>query len=113
MASGGRGAELFRQECLNCTEQGFVVWRDFTLAGSELVMHTRLLLGGEADLAWLAFGGTWVPLLTVAVWALLLSSGLALLLRRDETSTTPLFTLGTPSTRVEDPAESGLFSRPP
>ena len=79
MASGREGMTLFGQSGGEHTGAAFVAWRNFRLAGSEIVRNFALLREGQMDLAWLTFRGTALPMITLALAAILLATGTALL----------------------------------
>jgi hypothetical protein len=58
----------------------FVAWRNFQLAGSEIMRHSALLLHGQVDLAWLIFANTCLPMTTFVAAVLFLTSGLFMLI---------------------------------
>lgn len=75
MVSGHAGMALFGQTAQDHTATGFVAWRNFQLAGSEIVRHSALVLHGQVDLAWLTFANTCLPMITFVAAALFLASG--------------------------------------
>jgi hypothetical protein len=75
MTWGHRSVELFRQQCVQCNTPEYRIWRFLQPAQSDILGHTRLMLAGQLDLAWLHFRGTWVtPLTLVTAFALLVAS---------------------------------------
>src|SRR5256885_11161448 len=80
MASGHAGMSLFGQTAGEHTPEAFVAWRNFHLAGSEIVRHSALLWHGQIDLAWLTFRGTDLPRITFALVTLFIASGISLLI---------------------------------
>jgi len=80
MASGRAGMTLFGQTAGEHTPEAFVAWRNFHLAGSEIVRHSALVWHGQVDLAWRTFRGTDLPKITFALVALFIASGISLLI---------------------------------
>ena len=80
ISSGRESVKVFGEICNECTEGALTAWRDFNIFGSEIVRHSNLLLGGQLDLAWLTFGNTWLPLVTVSLATFLVLCGLALMI---------------------------------
>jgi hypothetical protein len=78
--SGRESVRVFGEICNECTEGAFTAWRTFHISGSEIVRHSNLLLGGQVDLAWLTFGNTWLPGVTVSLATFLALCGLALII---------------------------------
>ena len=80
MVSGHAGMALFGQTVQDHTAASFVAWRNFQLAGSEIVRDSALVLHGQFDLAWLTFANTCLPMITFAVAVLLFTSGAFMLI---------------------------------
>jgi len=80
MMSGHAGMALFGQTGQDHTAASFVAWRNFQLAGSEIVRHSALVLHGQFDLAWLTFANTCLPMITFVAAVLLLASGAFMLI---------------------------------
>ena len=79
MASGRAGMTLFGQSSQDHSATAFVAWRNFQIAGSEIVRHFALLKQGEIDLAWQTFSDSPLPKVTLMLAAILAVSGSALL----------------------------------
>jgi len=80
MASGHAGMAVFAQTAQDHTPATFVAWRNFQLAGSEIMRHSALLLHGQVDLAWLTFANTCLPMITFVAAVLFLTSGMFMLI---------------------------------
>ena len=80
MASGHAGMSLFGQTADEHTPEAFVAWRNFHLAGSEIVRHSALVWHGQIDLAWITFRGTDLPKITFALVTFFIASGISLLI---------------------------------
>ena len=80
MVSGREGIKAFEQTGHERTQHALNVWLNFHISGSEIVRHSKLLLRGQVDLAWLTFGNTWLPLVTFGLATLLVLCGLALMM---------------------------------
>lgn len=80
MVSGHAGMALFGQTAQDHTAAGFIAWRNFQLAGSEIVRHSALVLHGQFDLAWLTFANTCLPTITFVAALLLLATGAFMLI---------------------------------
>jgi len=80
MASGQQGMAVFGQTAAQRTQEIFVAWRNFNVAGSEIVQHSALLLRGQLDVAWLTFRNSWLTTMTFGLVTLLVGTGFVLLL---------------------------------
>jgi hypothetical protein len=79
MASGRAGMSLFAETVPEQSAASFVSWRNFQIAGSEIVRHFALLRHGQVDVAWLTFRHTWIFSFTFCLTAVLVLSGLILI----------------------------------
>jgi hypothetical protein len=79
MASGRAGMSLFAETVPEHGAAAFVSWRNFQIAGSEIVRHLALLKQGQIDVSWETFRQTWIFPVTFSLTALLLLSGLSLI----------------------------------
>lgn len=80
MASGQQSMIVFERTAAQRSQEMFVAWRNFNVAGSEIVQHSTLLLRGQLDIAWLTFRNSWLTTTTLGFVALLVGTGFVLLL---------------------------------
>lgn len=79
MASGRAGMSLFGETAQEHSAAAFVSWRNFRIAGSEIVRDVVLLRQGQIDVAWRTFRHSWLSPFTLYLATLLLLSGLTLI----------------------------------
>lgn len=77
--AGREARALYIAKCINCNDSRFHAYQFFMPEASDLTLHTRLLLSGNFDLAWITFGGTWVTPVTIGLALLLAITGGCLL----------------------------------
>ena len=80
--AGDQVRRTYLERCTNCTTPDFHAFHFLDPAASDLVVHTRLLLGGSLDVAWITYAGTWVTPLVLGLAAASAIAGLALLRQR-------------------------------